>query len=73
MLNLDIGVTSSLPMYFLYILDPRLTQSFQNQLIETLEQSDWPIIVFGTCDKLSLVSDGIRETALHEVVVPVWF
>ena len=66
----NIGITW-LP--FFHILDPRLTQSFQTQLIETLEHSDWPIIVFGTCDKLSLVSDGIRETALHEVVVPVCF
>ena len=57
----------------LYILDPRIAQYFYNQLVETLESSDWPILLFGTCVKLKDVSDGVREAALHEVILQVSF
>lgn len=57
----------TLPM----LSDPRIAQYFYTQLVEVLEGCDWPLIVFGTCTKLRAVSETIRETSLHEVIIEV--
>lgn len=55
----------------LVISDPRIAQTFYSIVEETVNSSEFPVILFGTCEQFKTVSEVIREMALHEVVFEV--